>query len=173
VIDPALLERLRDLAGRDLEELAGTTISAEIPLTNTVVNRLIAERLAHSAGPVSAVQVDVLDDDTFSAQVSMRAKMVPAITIVARIEEQPEPQRPFLVVRWSLPGTRLLGLLARPALSFLKTLPRGFRTEDDRLRVDVTELLRARGLEDLLPFMSRVQVHTRRGAFLLRLELRA
>jgi hypothetical protein len=91
---------------------------------------------------------------------------------VARIEDQPEPQRPVLGVRWSMPGLGPLGLLAGAALSWLKALPRGLRAEDDRILVDVAELLRAQGLGDLLPVVSKVQVHTRRGAFVLKCELR-
>jgi hypothetical protein len=155
MIDPAILGRLRDIAGGNLQELSGTTIAAEIPLTNAVVNRLIAERLAADSGPVSAVQVDALDADTFSAQLLLKAKMIPPLRIVARIEEQPEPQRPVLGIRWSMPGLGPLGMLAGPALAFLKTLPRGFRADDDRILVDVAELLRAQGLADLLPFIAR------------------
>jgi hypothetical protein len=172
MIDPALLGRLRDIAGGNFQELSGATLAAEIPLTNAVVNRLIGERLAAASGPVSAVQVDALDDDTFSAQVSLRAKLIPTVRIVARIEEQPEPQRPLLGIRWSMPGLGRLGLLAGAALSFLKTLPRGLRAEDDRILVDVAELLRAQGLGDLLPVVSKLRVHTRRGAFVVKFELR-
>ena len=172
MIDPALLGRLRDIAGSNLQELSGATLATEIPLTNAVVNRLIAARLAAASGPVSTVQLDALDADTFSAQVSLRAKMIPTMRIVARIEEQPEPHRPVLGIRWSMPGLGRLAMLAGPALTFLKTLPRGFRAEDDRILVDVAELLRAQGLADLLPLIVKVRVHTRPGAFLLKLELR-
>jgi hypothetical protein len=172
VIDPALLGRLRALAGENLQELTGATIAAEIPLTNAVVNRLIGERLAASSGPVSAVQLDALDDDTFSALVTARTKIVPTMRIVARIEEQPEPQRPVLGIRWSMPGLGPLNLLAGPVLSFLKTMPRGLRAEDDRILVDVAELLRAQGLTDFLPYLTKVRVHTRRGAFVLKFDLR-
>ena len=172
MFDPALLGRLRALAGNNLQELTGATIAAEIPLTNAVVNRLIGDRLAAASGPISSVQVDALDDDTFSAQVSLRAKMIPTLRVVARIEEQPEPQRPVLGIRWSMPGLGPLAMLAGPALSFLKTLPRGLRAEDDRILVDVAELLRAQGLGDLLPYISKVRVHTRRGAFVVTFELR-
>jgi hypothetical protein len=172
MIDPALLGRLRDIAGGNFQELSGATIAAEIPLTNAVVNRLIGERLAAASGPVSTVQVDALDDDTFSAHVSLRAKMIPTMRIVARIEEQPEPERPVLGIRWSMPGLGPLALLAAPALTFLKALPRGLRAEDDRILVDVAELLRAQGLADLLPYVSQVRLHTRPGAFVLKFELR-
>ena len=99
--------------------------------------------------------------------------MIPTLRIVARIEEQPEPHRPVLAIRWSMPGLGPLGLLAGPALTFLKTLPRGLRAEDDRILVDVAELLRAQGLADLLPvYFRKVQVHTRPGAFVLKFEVR-
>jgi hypothetical protein len=172
MMDPAILGRLRTIAGDNLQELAGATVAAEIPFTNAVVNRQIAERLAAKSGSVSSVQVDALDDDTFSAQVAMRARMIPTIRIVARIEQQPEPQRPILAVRWSMQGMGPLGMLAAPALTFLKALPRGLRAEDDRILVDVADLLRSQGLGDLLPYIAKVRVHTRRGAFLLRFELR-
>jgi hypothetical protein len=173
VIDPALLGRLRTIAGNNLEELAGATVTLELPLTNAVVNRLIEQRLSAASGPVTAVQVDALDEDTFGAQVTMRMKMIPTIRIVGRIEEQPElPQRPSLGIRWSMPGMGALSMFAAPVLAFLNALPRGLRAEDDRILVDVVELLRSRGLADLLPYLRKAQVHTRRGAFIVRLELR-
>jgi len=171
MMDPELLRRLHDLAGTNLQELAGASIAGELPLTNALVNRLIAERLAAS-GPVQAVQVDALEDDTFSAQVSLRAKLIPNVRIVGRIEEQPEPHRPVLGIRWSMPGLGPLGMLAGSALAFLKALPHGLRAEDDRILVDVAELLRSQGLGDLLPHIRKVQVHTRSGAFLVRFEVR-
>ena len=173
MIDPALLDRLRNIAGNNLEELAGTSVTIELPLTNAVVNRLIDQRLSAASGPVTAVQVEALDDDTFGAQVSMRMKMIPTIRIVGRIEEQPElPQRPWLGIRWSMPGMGPLAMFAAPALAFLNKLPRGLRAEDDRVVVDVLELLRSQGLADLLPYLRKAQVHTRRGAFIVRLDLR-
>jgi hypothetical protein len=172
-MDPALLGRLRVIAGDNLQELAGATLAGEIPFTNTVVNRLIAERLAAASGPVASVQVDALDDDTFSAQVSLRARMIPTLRIVGRIEQQPEPRHPILAVRWSLQGMGPLGMLAAPALTFLKALPRGLRAEDERILVDVADLLRSQGLGDLLPYVAKIRVHTRRGAFVLRVEMRA
>ena len=172
-MDRALLDRLRAFAGRNLQEFAGARLVLDLPLTNAIVNRLIAERLEASSGPVSAVQVDALDDDTFSAQVSLRLRMIPTVRIVGRIEEQPQlPQQPVLGVRWSMPHLGPLGLLAGPALTFLKALPRGLRADDDRILVDLAELVRSQGLEDLLPYIAKAAVHTRRGAFVLQVELR-
>ena len=173
MIDPALLGRLRTLAGDSFQELTGTSVAGEVPLTNALVNRLIAERLAGSSGPVAGVQVEALDDDTFSAQVSLRSKVIPGVRIVGRIEEQPQlPQRPVLGIRWSMPGIGRLGMFAGPALTFLKALPRGLEAEDDRILVDVSELLRSQGVGDLLPFIAGIQLHAKRGAFVLKFELR-
>ena len=172
-MDTAIVRRLRDIAGPNLQELSGTTVAGELPLTNAVVNRLIAERLAATSGPVQAVHVEALDDDTFSALVSLRAKLIPNVRIVGRIEEQPQlPHRPVLALRWSMPGMGPLGMFAGPALTFLKALPRGLTTEDDRILVDMAELLRSQGLGDLLPYIARAQVHTRRGAFVVGFDVR-
>jgi hypothetical protein len=57
-------------------------------------------------------------------------------------------------------------------LTFLKRLPHGLRADDDRILVDLAEVLRAQGLGDLLPYIAKAAVHTRRGAFVLQLELR-
>ena len=173
VLLPALLDRLRALGGTDLQEFAGAALIGELPLTNAVINRLIADRLGAATGPMSSVQIDALDDDTFSAQLSLRAKVIPTLRIVARIEEQPQlPHRPVLGVRWSMPGIGPLALLAGPALTFLKALPRGLSADDDRIVVDLAEIVRSQGLGDLLPYIQKAQVHTRRGAFLVRFELR-
>lgn len=181
--DPPFLDRVRQLFGADLQELAGAAISAEIPLSDTVLNRLIGERLDRSAGPISAAHVEALDDDTFSAELTLRGpRMLPTVRIVARIEQQPmggpegpplHKREPVLVLRWSIPGMGPLGLLAAPALTFLKALPRGIRAEDDRIVVDVAEVLRSHGLGEWGRYLSTLRVHTRRGAVLVQFELRS
>jgi hypothetical protein len=94
--------------------------------------------------------------------------MLPSVRLVARIEQQPElPQRPLLVVRWSIPGMGPLAMFGGPALSFLKALPPGFRAEDDRIVVDIGELAASHGAGDLLRYLSKLQIHTRKGAVLV------
>ena len=173
MIDPAILSRLHTIAGSNLEELAGAVAAAEIPLTKAVVNRLIAQRLAAASGPVTAVQVEALDNDTFSAHIHLRAKFIPTVRVVGRIEQQPElPHRPVVGIRWAIPAAGPLNALAGTALAFMKTLPRGLRADDDRILIDITELLRSQGLGGLVPFIAKASVHTRSGAFLLRFELK-
>jgi hypothetical protein len=172
MIDPALLGRLRSVAGDSFQELAGASVVGDFPLTNAVVNRLIAGRLAASTGPVAGVQLEALDDDVFSALVSLRSKIIPDLKILGRIEEQPQlPQRPVLGIRWSMSGIGRFGMFAGPALTFLNALPRGLRAEDDRILVDLAELLQSQGLGDLLPYLHKLRVHSRRGAFVVKAEL--
>jgi hypothetical protein len=175
VPDAALLERLRQMLGVDPQELAGTAISGEIPLRHDLVNRIIAQRLAASPSAVAAVRVDAQDDDNIGVEMSMRAgtMMLPAVRIAARIDRQPDlPHSPILGLRWSLPGLGPLGLLAAPALAWLKVLPTGINAAGDRIDVDIAAVLRSQGLGELLPYIAALQVHTRRGAFVIRIELR-
>ena len=171
------------MLGVDLQELSGTAVSGEIPLRNDLVNRLIARRLAASPSAVSAVRVDAQDDDNLGVELSLRAgtMMLPTVRIVARIEQQPmggpegpplHKREPVLVVRWSIPGMGPFGLLAAPALTFLKALPPGVHADGDRIEIDIAALLRSQGLGELLPFLSKLRVHTRRGAVLVQFELR-
>jgi len=172
---PAFVQRLREMLGVDLWELAGAAISGEIPLRNDLVNRVIAQRLAASPSAVSAVRVDAQDDDHVGVEISTRVgtMMLPAIRIAARIDRQPDlPHSSILSLLWSLPGLGPLGLLAAPALTWLKVLPPGIHADGDRIEVDAGAVLRSQGLGELLPCIAALQIHTRRGAFVIRFELR-
>jgi hypothetical protein len=171
VIPPALLQRLRSLAGEHFQELTGAIVVGELPLTNAVVNRLIREQLPAS-GPLAGVEVRALDNDTFSARLTPRARLIPAVDVVGRFETQPQmPERPVLVIQWSVPSIGPLGMLAAPALSFLKALPRGLCAEDDRIFVDVAEMLRGQGLGDVAKHLTTLEIHSHRGAFLVKFQL--
>jgi hypothetical protein len=169
-----LAEQVRRIFGVDLDELAGTSIAAEIPLSNDLVNRLIAQRLAASPSAIAAAHAEAQDHDNVGIELSLRGpKLLPAVRIAARIDRQPDlPRAPVLGLRWSVPGLGPLGLLAAPALTWFKALPPGIRADGDRLDVDIGAVLRSQGLGELLPYIAALQVHTRRGAFLVRFELR-
>jgi hypothetical protein len=164
------------MAGIDVQErdFAGGTVSGEIPLSNDVVNRAIATHLQRSGGPVAAARVEAIGDDRFTAEVLVRAPVpVPPLRIQASIEQQPQfPQPALLGMRWTMPALGPLAMFAGPALSFLKKLPPGMHVEGDRLTVDVADILRSRGLGDVLRYISTARIHTRAGAFVLRFELR-
>lgn len=171
---PTIADRVRQALGIDFEELAGGSFAGEIPLTDAFVNRLIAQQLAASQGPVTTAQVDAHDGDNLTMQLSMRApRMMPSVRIAARIEQQPQfPGPAVLGLRWSVPGLGPLALFAAPALAYFKALPPFIRAEGDRISVDIAELLRTRGLGDVVRYVTGLQVHTRTGMFVVRFELR-
>jgi hypothetical protein len=174
VTDP--FELLRTALGIDLHErdLAGGVVSAEIPLTNELVDRLIATQLQRPGGLVTAARVEALGDDRFTAEVTVRAPIpLPPLRIQGRIEDQPRfPAPAVLGIRWTMPALGPLAMFAGPALSFLKKLPPGMSVDGDRVAVDVDAVLRGRGFGHLLRFVTRAEVHTRQGGFVLRVELR-
>ena len=162
---------VRERLGIDIATFAGAQAAGELPLSDELVNRLIAERLAGHA-QIASLQVQSQDGDTVAVQVVPRARLLPPMHILARVEQQPElPQHPLLILRWSMPSAGLLAIFAAPALSYFKALPPGIMMNGDRLSVDVAELLRSRGFDDVIGFIRRLSVHTRPGALLVKFEV--
>jgi hypothetical protein len=162
---------IRERLGTDISTFAGAATSGELPLPDAFVNRLIAERLAGHA-QIAALQVEAQEGDTVAVQVVPRARLLPPVRILARVERQPEfPQHPLLILRWTMPTAGPLAMFAAPVLAYFKALPPGIRMTGDRLVVDVAELLRARGFDEVLGYIRGLAVHTRPGGFLVRFEL--
>lgn len=155
----------------DLRDVAGARVSGEVPVSGDVVNKLIAERIAQHP-QIAAVRVQPQQGDLLAVELVPRARMVPTLRLSVRIERQPQfPQEPTLLLRWSMPAAGPLAFLAAPALSFFNAMPPGIRMDGDRIAVDVAELLRTRGLTEVLGFIRDVAIHTRPGAFLVRFEI--
>jgi hypothetical protein len=167
------LARIRRLFGPRLEELAGAQIHGEIPVSEAVLNALIAERLQASDTPVESAEVQVRVEGELFVRVRLRRpSFAPAVMIGLRIERQPDlPRSAVLGLRWWLPGLGALAAFAAPALSFLKAGPPWLLMEREHLLVDVARLLRDQGAEDVLPYMAALRFATRDGALLIRFEL--
>ena len=167
----AALDSIRNRLGFDVRELAGTRVSGEIPISDTLVNTLIAERLSQHP-QIAAVRVQAQPGDVIAIHLTPRSRMMPPLRIMARIERQPEfPRHPVLLLRWSVPAAGPLALLAAPVLSYFKAMPAGIRMDGDQLAIDVRELLRGRGLEEVIGFIRGVAIHTDAGGFIARFEL--
>lgn len=161
---------LRERAGIDLREIAGTTLAGEIPISDALVNRLLAQKLAQHP-QIAALRVQAEPNDSVSIQLVPRARLMPALNITARIERQPEwPANPTLLLRWSMPAAGPLARFAAPVLAYFKALPKGIRMDGDRLAVDLRELLRSRGLDEAIAFVKTLELHTRPGGFVVRVE---
>jgi hypothetical protein len=168
-----LHDRLRELTGVDMAELAGGSLDGEVPLTDAVVTRL-AQRYLPASAPIADLDITARDHDVIAVRGTVRgSRLLPALNVEAVIDRQPElPHSPLLGLRWSLPGFGPLAMFAGPALSFFKALPPGITLAGDRITVDLAHLLRARGLGDLLPHLTRLRVTTRQGAIVVTFGLR-
>ena len=165
-----IAELFRERTGLDLGEIAGSTVAGEIPIGDALVNRMLAQKLAQHA-QIGSLRVQAQPNDSVAIQVVPRARLMPPMNITARIERQPEfPDHPMLLLRWSMPAAGPLALFAAPMLSYFKAMPPGIRMDGDRVAVDLRELLRARGLDDVIAFVRKLEVHTRPGGFVLRFE---
>jgi hypothetical protein len=166
-------DKVRRLFGIDLPEIAGSVFAGEIPLSNALVNRLIMQRLSTTQLPFAGVRVEAHAGDQLTIVLSMRGSLIPDVTIHAHIEEQPQfPGPAVLWLRWTLPAMRALSMFAAPALAYFKKLPPGIRVDGDRIAVDLAELLRSRGLEEVMTYLTRVNVTTREGAIVVAFALR-
>jgi hypothetical protein len=166
------LEPLRRLFGDSLDDLTGSVVSGEIPLTAGLVNRFIASKLTRPDLPIVSAEVVIHDHEVCTVHVRPRVP-IPSVRIDVRIDQQPElPGRPVLGMRWSLRGLGPLGLLAGPVMGYLKALPPGIRIEGDRAWVNIEEVLRQRGLGDIVPLLTRARVTTREGRFMVAFEFK-
>lgn len=167
------LQRIRQLLGPGLEELAGAHIAGEIPLTEALLNRLITERLAASDTPVESAVLQLRAEGELFVRVKLRRpSFAPPVMIGARVEQQPDlPRSAILALQWWLPGLGALAALAAPALSFLKAGPPWLTMDGQRLLVDLARLLEDQGAGELLSHVTSVRVGTREGALLVRFEL--
>jgi hypothetical protein len=170
---PALGDQVRRMLGIELSEVSGTLLAGEVPLRNALVNRLIAQRLATTQSPVAGVHIEPHEGERFTIVLSMRGSMMPDIRIEAHIEQQAEfPSPAVLGLRWTMPGMGRLSLLAGPALSYFKKLPPGIRLDGDRIEVAIPELLRSRGMGELMDYITRLHITTREGATIAAFALR-
>jgi hypothetical protein len=166
-------KRLRDLIGVDIDELAGARLSAEIPVSAAVLNRLIAQRLPASA-PVSSVVVEPFDGDRAVAHVRTRVALVPPLTIHLALESQPQlPSAPTLALRWTMGGAGPLSPFVGLAVGQLARLPPWLRVGGNRATVDVGALLRSYGLDEVLSRLTMLSVTTTDGRLVVAFELRA
>jgi hypothetical protein len=150
-------------------------VAGELPVTDAVINRVLGDSFAGSAGPVTGVRVHAADGDTLHVALSLQGvPMISRVPVTLTIDQQPVlPHSPVLGLTWSLAGLGALARIAAPFVTRVKRLPPGVRIDGDRVLVNVADLLRAQGLDEALRHMTLLQVHTRDGQVRLHFELRA
>lgn len=163
--DAALLEILQHLQSTRFGEIAGARVSATVPISEPLLNRVVASTLPPNL-PVREVSVRPEPGNRFSVRLTPRASMLPALTLKLEIERQPEfPTAPVLVLRMAtLPG--LFGI-AGAALPMDRLLPPGVRLDGDRILVDLRVMAARRGAADYLQFVRTLTVTTEAGRLLI------
>jgi len=160
---PQLLAYLRSSGYRDL---AGSRVSARIPVSQSLLNRLAAEALQGSTAPVRGIDIQPRAGDQFEVVIRLTWPFVPPLKVAVIVERQPQfPASPALVFRWSLFGA--LGVLASRLIASLDRLPAGVRLDGDRLVLDIPTLA---GPEPAAMLRS-LQLHTLDERAVLDLEL--
>lgn len=153
---PDLLRRLQSSNFRDLAGARGTAV---IPLSEQLINDLVAASLPASA-PVRAVSVHPETDGRFSVRIVPKAALMPALTLKLLIDEQPRlPESAVLVLRL----TTLGGLFGLASGAIAGMLPAGITLDGERIRVDLRALAEARGVAGLLQHVSQLRITTDAG----------
>ena len=137
-----LLAYLKSSAFRDL---AGTRVSARIPVSRSLLNRVAADALQGSTAPVRGVDIRPRAGDEFDVLITLSWPFVPPLKVTFVVERQPEfPASPMLVLRWSLLGA--MGAIASRLIASFDRLPAGVRLDGNRLLLDLTDARRPRAL---------------------------
>jgi hypothetical protein len=146
-------------------EFEGAHVAAFIPIAAALLNDVIAGALPADA-PISAVQIEPQADNVIRVRLRIsRMPIIPPLSVTLLIDRQPQlPHDPVLVLRLASSG---LTMIARGAARFLDALPSGLSLEDDRVLVNIAELLRARGQGEWLRYLRGLEITTAPGVMLV------
>ncbi len=137
-------------------DIAGARVSARIPVSRELLNRLVADALEGRGTPVRSVDVRPRAGDRFDLFVTLSWPFVPPLKAVFVIEQQPTfPAAPVLALRWSF-----LGAAGTLASRLFDRLPDGMRLDHDRLLLDIPILAARSPLAALLPHVRTLELHT-------------
>ena len=152
---PALL---RSLQATEFRDLAETRISATVPVSERLINELVAGTMPPTV-PLREVHVHPEAGDAFAVRLSPRAAFLPSLTVRLTIDRQPSlPGSPVLVLRMATMGG-LFGLAAG-ALPIAQMLPPGVRLEGDLIHVDLQAIAAQRGFSEMLRYVRELRVTT-------------
>jgi hypothetical protein len=149
-------------------DFRGATTSLTLPISARLLNEAIADALPATA-PGRDLQVTPLPGDRFGVRFRIGASAcLPPIGFSLAIVQQPVfPDSPSLVLRMEMGA---LAGFAGPALRFFDALPAGVRLEQDRIVVDLRQILQRRGAADYLDHVDALDVHTVDGAVVVSLR---
>jgi hypothetical protein len=161
-MDPRLAALFTRQRGRGFADFRGAQADITLPVSDRLLNEIIAETLPPSA-PIRSLELTSRTGNRIGVRFKLgAAAFLPPISLTLAIERQPElPASPILVLKLQMGG---ILSLAGSAMRFLEALPPGVRVENDRILLDLPTLLAERGLADLLQYAEQVHVTTIEGA---------
>src|SRR5262245_21448392 len=131
-----LIALLRVQREAGFADVAGADASLTLPVSERLINRIIAERLPRG-GVVSAVEVEAMPGNQISVRVRLgQSALLPPIRLGLAIERQPDlPSFPVIGLRIVSPAIAALaaGLVAR----FVRALPPWVQFDGARLSIDL------------------------------------
>jgi hypothetical protein len=161
---------LHDLIGFDPRDIAGARVGGEVPLSDVMLNRLIAAQLATTRGKIAAVVLETREGNQATAHVRVDMPFVPPLVVNLEVAQQPEfPALPVVVLRWSLAGLDGLARMAMPFVSGF--LPPWARINGDLIAVDIQALAHAKGFAELLNYVRSLRIDTASRGLVVRFEL--
>src|SRR4051812_34159402 len=146
MIFPLLQRQQRD----GFPDLAGSEVSATIPISERLVNEALAEQMPPS-GRVRDVRITLLDGNQLTAEIRLNGpSFVPAIPVSIAIEDQPLlPDRPTLGLRL-MKSAGIAAMAASLIPSIAAQLPPGIAMDGDRVTVDIRRVLAERHVAEWL-----------------------
>jgi hypothetical protein len=168
VPDPRLVRILEQLRATRFTDLNGARIAASIPISERVLNELVAVSVPPSA-PVRDVTIRPQAGDRFAVRARLtRFDFLPAINLTVVIERQAElPDSPLVLRLLSVPG---LIAMVGAAASIASKLPPGIRMDKDCVLVDLKTLAERQGYADLLQLIRSVRVRTDDGRMIVEVD---
>ena len=158
-MDAIVSELLARLQSTSFADLAGTRVSARIPVSRALVNQLVARALQERSAPVRQIDIRPQEGDRLDAVVTLTLPLVPPLTVGVVVERQPQfPASPVLVLRWSLLGG--VGALLSKFFGPHQKLPPGVRLDGDRVTVDIPAAAAGTPAAQLVGYVRRLEVHT-------------
>jgi hypothetical protein len=163
-----LLAYLASLAFRDI---AGSRVSARIPVSRALLNRVVADALQGTTTPVRSVDIRPRAGDEFEVLIAVSWPFIPPLKVTLVVERQPQfPASPVLVLRWSFLGA--MGAIVSRLVASFDRLPAGVRLDGNRVVLDIPTLAGPDGAM-LLPALKSLEIHTLddRAVFDIELEI--
>jgi hypothetical protein len=159
----ALVDELR---ASKFRLLAGARVSADVPLTEGLLNELIAASTPPDA-PVRSVSIHPQADGRFNVRIVAKAALIPPITLKLAVDEQPDlPARPVLVLRMVTLGG-LFGLASGVIAGFL---PPSVKLQGERIFIDLRALAAQHGAGDLFEYVKALRIRTAVGRVLVHVD---